>query len=361
MASTETPNGANGTAAAPSPEDIKLFTLSQKYSTEAAKRLRADGLAQFERLSESGAARFRALAQDPWVDHAALNALPAIPSGTKHKILILGAGYGGLLFAVRLLKAGIARSPEDLLFVDAAGGFGGTWWWNRYPGLRCDIESYSYMPLLEETGYVPTQKYVSGNELREHAERIAEKWGLQGRALFRAGVKAARWDEEKREWVVEVKEERGPGEEVRELELRGRYLLIASGIITTPHIPVCEPLLGRGLRMAWRSKTDTAGRKYPAWTPSPAPSSTRPDGTMRSRAVTRLTRRWPGSRTSAWASLAPVRPPSRWCPSWPSGQRRSMCFSGRRRTWGGADTSKRTRRSGEFVLAPDFLLFPFFS
>ncbi|KAL2263513.1 hypothetical protein VTK26DRAFT_6414 [Humicola hyalothermophila] len=232
---------ANG---APSPEDLRLFELSQKYAAEAAKRLRPDGLSQFVRLTQSANSRFRALAEDPWADHAALNARPLVPSGAKHKFVILGAGYGGLLFAVRLLDSGIAKSPDEILFVDAAGGFGGTWWWNRYPGLHCDIESYTYMPLLEETGYVPSKKYVTGQELLEHAGRIAERWAVQERGLFRAEVKAARWEEESKQWTVEVSEGRGPGEDKRELRLHAQYLLIASGILTNPHVPKIDGLEG---------------------------------------------------------------------------------------------------------------------
>lgn len=234
---TDPSNSTNGTPAAPSPEDLKLYELSQKFSLEAAKRLRPDGLAQFVRLQDSSSARIRALAQDPWADHAALNAAPQVPDGSKTKFLILGAGYGGLLYAVRLLEAGLARSPEDIRFVDAAGGFGGTWWWNRYPGLACDIESYTYMPLLEETGYMPSKKYVLGPELLEHAGRIVDKWDLKGRALFRSTVKAVRWDEGEQSWSAEVTEGRGPEEASRKLTLKGEYLIVASGILTNPHVP----------------------------------------------------------------------------------------------------------------------------
>lgn len=104
----------------------------------------------------------------------------------KVRVLIAGAGFGGLLFAVRLLQSGFLRATE-ILFVDAAGGFGGTWW-NKYPGLACDIESYTYMPLLEETKYMPSQKYVNGPELREHANRIAGQWNLSERTLFQTVV-----------------------------------------------------------------------------------------------------------------------------------------------------------------------------
>jgi cation diffusion facilitator CzcD-associated flavoprotein CzcO len=234
-ASADPASGA--TAAAPSAEDLKVYELSQKYTAEAAKRFRPEGLDQFVRLKESGSERFRALAEDPWVDHAALNAKEPVKDDSKHKFIILGAGYGGLIYAVRLIEAGLASGPDDIRFVDAAGGFGGTWWWNRYPGLHCDVESYSYMPLLEETGYVPTKKYAAGPELLEHADRIATKWNLHDKALFRTNVKAARWNEAAQLWNVEVTEGRGPGEQSRDLTLKGQYVLIASGLLTNPHIP----------------------------------------------------------------------------------------------------------------------------
>ncbi|KAK4041291.1 pyridine nucleotide-disulfide oxidoreductase [Parachaetomium inaequale] len=232
--STEAANGGN---AAPSAEDLKLFELSQKYTAEAAKRFRPEGLGQFVRLKEAGSERLRTLAQDPWADHAALNAKEPVTDGSKHKFVILGAGFGGLLFAVRLIEAGLASGPDDIRIVDAAGGFGGTWWWNRYPGLHCDIESYSYMPLLEETGYVPTSKYAPGPELLEYADRIATQWKLHDKALFRSTVKATRWDDATQLWNVEVTEGRGPGEQSRELTLQAQYVLLASGILTNPQVP----------------------------------------------------------------------------------------------------------------------------
>jgi cation diffusion facilitator CzcD-associated flavoprotein CzcO len=231
-------NGTNGAHPVPSPEDLKLFELSQKYQAEAIKRLRPDGLAQFVPLKKAEHERFRALAEDPFVDHAALNAKPSpVDESTVYKFLILGAGYGGLLYAVRLIEAGLVSGPNDLRLVDAAGGFGGTWYWNRYPGLHCDVESYTYMPLLEETGYMPTHKYASGSELREHAERIATKWDLHDKTLFRTNVKAVRWDDAAQLWKIEVTEGRGPSEPSRELVLQAQYVLIASGVLTTPQVP----------------------------------------------------------------------------------------------------------------------------
>lgn len=225
---------ANG---APTPDDLKLHEVSQKYTAEVAKRLRPDGLSQFIRLKEVGDERLRALAEDPWADHAALNAKEPVKDGSKYKFIVLGAGYGGLLYAVHLVEAGLVSGPDDLLMIDSAGGFGGTWWWNRYPGLHCDVESYAYMPLLEETGYIPRYKYAPGPELLEHAYRIADQWNLNDKALFRTSVKTIRWDDETRLWTLEATEGRGPEQQNRELKLQARYVLLAGGILTTPQIP----------------------------------------------------------------------------------------------------------------------------
>jgi hypothetical protein len=108
----------------------------QKYLIEAAKRKRADGLKQFEELQFSDNNRLRSLADDPWADHAALDILPApINDGGRVKFLISGAGMGGIAMAIRLIKEGF--TADQIILVDAAGGIGGTWYWNRYPGLHC--------------------------------------------------------------------------------------------------------------------------------------------------------------------------------------------------------------------------------
>jgi hypothetical protein len=108
----------------------------QKYMVEAAKRKRAEGLKQFEQLDFSDNERLRSLADDPWVNHAALDVLPApIEDGGRIKFLISGAGIGGIAMAIRLIKEGF--TADQIVLVDAAGGIGGTWYWNRYPGLHC--------------------------------------------------------------------------------------------------------------------------------------------------------------------------------------------------------------------------------
>jgi cation diffusion facilitator CzcD-associated flavoprotein CzcO len=222
----------------PTEDGLKMMAAQQKYAEEAAKRLRPDGLAQYVELKDAESDRFRALGEDPWADHAALNAQEApIKDGGKYKFAILGAGYAGLLIAVRLLQAGAAKGSDDIRLIDAAGGFGGTWYWNRYPGLRCDVESYTYMPLLEETGYVPTENYATGSELREHAERITGQYNLHDKALFRTTVHSTTWDDKDQLWTVKVTQNRGPGEEGVNIQFQAQYVLVASGILTRPQVP----------------------------------------------------------------------------------------------------------------------------
>ncbi|MBT5667711.1 MAG: NAD(P)-binding protein, partial [Rhodospirillaceae bacterium] len=73
------------------------------------------------------------------------------------EILVVGAGFAGLLLWYKLREAGFT----DVRFCERGGDVGGTWYWNRYPGIACDVESYSYLPLLEEMGYFPTMKFAS--------------------------------------------------------------------------------------------------------------------------------------------------------------------------------------------------------
>ncbi|KAH0534210.1 hypothetical protein FGG08_007198 [Glutinoglossum americanum] len=206
--------------------------VQQKYAQEREKRLRADGNEQYIDLSYSD--KFKHFRDDPWVDPDAPPAGANVPSGSRYKVLILGAGFGGLLSAVRLIEAGI--DVNDIRLVDTAGGFGGTWYWNRFPGLMCDVESYIYMPLLEETGYMPKHRYSYGPELRGYANLIAEKWNLADKALFQTEVRHLGWDDTTKEWVVNLTQMPKGGEE-REFEVQSQFVILASGVLNHPKIP----------------------------------------------------------------------------------------------------------------------------
>jgi hypothetical protein len=131
-------------------------SLKTKYDAERDKRLRADNIAQFVDFRSP---ELQDLDKDPFVDYDALEArgLPTqVQNGEDLTLLVIGAANTGIYIAARAIEAGIPK--DKVLCVDNAGGFGGTWYWNRYPGLMCDVEGYVYLPLLEETGYRPKHR-----------------------------------------------------------------------------------------------------------------------------------------------------------------------------------------------------------
>ncbi len=145
------------------------------------------------------------------------------PLTDECKILVVGAGFAGLLLWYKLHKAGF----RDVRFCERGGDVGGTWYWNRYPGIACDVEAYSYLPLLEEMEYIPTMKFVSGFEILEYCQKMAEKYGFYGRCLFHTTVGETAWDEDAGRWTVTT--DRGD-------KMRARYLVLANGILTTPRL-----------------------------------------------------------------------------------------------------------------------------
>ena len=167
------------------PSEDDLETTRRRYERERDRRLRADGSSQYELASTTTSIAD----SDPWAGTSS----PRSPIYGSREVVILGGGFGGLLMGARLRDDGV----DDLLIIDNAGGFGGTWYWNRYPGVQCDIDAYVYLPLLEELGRLPSWKYASGDEIREHAEgnwstiRIVRKSAFSNRghhaALDRGG------------------------------------------------------------------------------------------------------------------------------------------------------------------------------
>jgi cation diffusion facilitator CzcD-associated flavoprotein CzcO len=157
------------------------------------------------------------------------------PITEQTQVVIVGAGFAGMLTAVNLLKRGVT----DFRIIDKAGDFGGTWYWNRYPGCMCDVESYTYLPLLEETGYMPTMKYAGAPEIFAHCQRIGEQFDLYSRALFQTEVATAEWDESTSNWQVVTS--RGD-------HISSRFLVTAGGILSKaklPGIPGIETFAGK--------------------------------------------------------------------------------------------------------------------
>lgn len=220
------------TATANEIDPIQLAQTKARYEEERTKRLRSDGNAQFIEVAKS--AQYARFADDPWVKPAAIQPLQVKFPDDRCEMLIVGAGWGGTQNAVRMIESGIPA--EDIRIIDPAGGFGGTWYWNRYPGLMCDIESYSYLPYLEETGYVPKHRYSQGEEIREYVELVAEKWGLTDCAVFQTQAQKIVWDEDTKEWVVDLIQRR-KNQPSETLQIRSRFVTIAAGVLNWPKLP----------------------------------------------------------------------------------------------------------------------------
>lgn len=217
---------------------VDTLHAEKRYSEERSKRLRDDGNDQFVEIFPSD--KFKRFQEDPWVSPAEVKDVRTMFPNNRCRLMILGGGFGGLLYAVRMIEAGI--SPEELRIVEAGGGFGGTWYWNRYPGLMCDIESYSYLPLLEETGYMPKHRYSYGEEIRTYANVVAEKWGVAGSAVFQTTAKKLMWYDTAKEWEVELVQHR-KGEEPVTLNVRSQFVATVNGVLNWPKLPAIEGIL----------------------------------------------------------------------------------------------------------------------
>ncbi|MFC7996945.1 flavin-containing monooxygenase [Streptomyces rochei] len=200
--------------------------LRRRYRVERERRVRPDGTRQYLAAD----AEFGYYADDPY----------AVASGAREPlrddvdVAVVGGGFGGILAGARLRQQGVRR----VRIVEKGGDFGGTWYWNRYPGIHCDIESHVYLPMLDETGYVPEWKYAPGEEIRRHAVRIAEKFDLGADALFSTSVTSLTWDDNARNWLVTT--DRGD-------EFRATYVITATGTLTElklPGIPGIENFQG---------------------------------------------------------------------------------------------------------------------
>jgi cation diffusion facilitator CzcD-associated flavoprotein CzcO len=189
-----------------------------KYAQERDKRLRADGPDQYVTVEADGPfAEFL----DHHFDEPRIVRERLV---TDVEVLIIGGGFAGLLAGARLRAAGI----DDLRIVERGGDFGGTWYWNRYPGAQCDTDAYVYLPLLEEMDYVPTEKYAHAPEIFEHSKAIARRYDLYRNALLQTAVIAMEWDADRSRWRVRTD---------RDDELSARFIVWGCGAITRPKLP----------------------------------------------------------------------------------------------------------------------------
>ncbi len=199
-----------------SEDPSSLLAARERYQRERAKRLRTDGLAQYREL----AGDYAEFDRDPFAEPGFTR--DAIIEDTD--VVIVGCGFAGMLTAINLR----ARGVERIRMIDKAGDVGGTWYWNRYPGCMCDVESYTYLPLLEETGFVPSEKYASAPEIFAYCQHMARHYDLYPHALFQTEVDTAVWQEESGRWEVRT---------TRDDVLSARYFVTAGGILHKAKLP----------------------------------------------------------------------------------------------------------------------------
>ena len=193
--------------------------LTKRYATEREKRIRTDAEAQFVQLSHDSPFANKYLEEDTYCQRVERE-----PIQDEREVIVIGGGWVGMLTAARLIQAGVT----DVRIVESGGDFGGTWYWNRYPGAQCDIESYSYLPLLEETGYVPKLRYSFAPEIYEHAQRIGHHFGLYEKAVFQTWVTELRWIEDSDQWLVKTNQ----GD-----AMRARHICLGTGPANRPRLP----------------------------------------------------------------------------------------------------------------------------
>jgi cation diffusion facilitator CzcD-associated flavoprotein CzcO len=205
--------------------------IEQKLDEECDKRLASSTISGHDDIRQPG---LEDLGHDLFADYKTLSGRDQpLKDGCEVKFLFGGAGHNAIFLAYHLIQKGI--KSEDMCLVDVAGGFGGTWYWNRYPGLTCDVEGYIYLPLLEETGYTPKQKYSCGHEIREQNERIAAQFGLRG--MFCTRIESAEWNEDAARWVVRLTQQFGPDSKPEQLTVRCQFFLPCGGWFIAPKAP----------------------------------------------------------------------------------------------------------------------------
>ena len=220
---------------------LSLEQAREKYRIEREKRLRADGIRQYKELKGD----YEEFDRDPYVE----------PGFTRDAVtedvdvVIVGGGFGGMIEAANLTKAGIT----NFRIIEKAGDFGGTWYWNRYPNAACDVESYVYLPLLEDTGYMPTEKYAKAPEIFAYCQLLGRTFDLYRGALFQTEVEDMRWDESRKRWDVMTS---------RQDVLSAKFIVIAGGVLhkaKLPGIPGIETYAGRAFHTSRWDYSYTGG------------------------------------------------------------------------------------------------------
>jgi cation diffusion facilitator CzcD-associated flavoprotein CzcO len=201
----------------PPASEIDIPAMKEKYRHERDKRLRSEGEKQY--ASPEDHLTHDTQEHDPFT--------PVVPRDALDEdidVAILGGGWTGILAAYHLTKAGVT----NFKVIDHAGGFGGTWYWNRYPGIQCDNDAYCYLPLLEEMNWLPSKKFEDGKQIHDYIQSIADKFGFQRNGLFHTTIKGLNWDESIKRWHVATD---------RDDTIRAKFVIMAGGTLNTPKFP----------------------------------------------------------------------------------------------------------------------------
>jgi cation diffusion facilitator CzcD-associated flavoprotein CzcO len=192
--------------------------IKQRFAEERDLRLsyRPEGRSQYTTDLSSTLAKHEA---DPFAEKI----IERQPIVDTVDVLCIGGGFSALLAAARLREKGV----ESIRIVENGSDVGGTWYWNRYPGIACDTPSYDYIPLLDEMGKVPPSYYAKGPEIYAHCQEIARKYDLYKLAVFQTTVTSTVWDAEARLWRVGT--DRGD-------KMSARFVIVANGTLSQPKL-----------------------------------------------------------------------------------------------------------------------------
>ena len=169
--------------------------------------------------------------------------------------IIVGAGFSGLYSLLRLRRMGLRAHV-----IEAASDVGGTWWWNRYPGARCDIESfdysYSFDPELEQR-WTWSERYATQPEILAYVNHVADSFGLRRDISFETRMLTATWDDGSARWTTTTDTGR---------TLTSKYLVMAVGCLSQanrPDIPGIDAFRGTTLHTGeWpHDGVDLGGRR----------------------------------------------------------------------------------------------------